>query len=72
MSFAVYVHLTGERPVTNAVRFATREEADRAGSELLSRWYAPTGFDVRESTDAVNYEFPETAKRPIPINVAIQ
>ena len=64
MSYAVYVKLPGEKPATNAVRFATAEEADRAGHELLGRWFAPTGFEVRESENQVNYEFPEGASRP--------
>jgi len=59
MSFAVWMLFKSEPANTNAVRFATREEADRAGSSLLSRWFVPTGFEVRESTDPVNYEFPE-------------
>lgn len=64
MSYAVYVQLPNEQPATNAVRFATSEEAERAGNELLSRWFAPIGFEVRESSDPVNYRFPETASRP--------
>ena len=65
MSFAVFVQLPGEKPATNAVRFATKEEAERAGHELLSRWFAPTGFEVRETEDKINYEFPENASRPV-------
>ena len=70
MSFAVYVLLKNERPATNAVRFATFEEAERAGNELLSRWYVPTGFEVREMADDVNYEFPESVSRPQPIQAS--
>ena len=66
MSYAVWVKLPGEPAVTNAVRFATAEEANRAGEELLGRWIAPTGFDVRESEDAVNYVFQGTIG-PVPI-----
>lgn len=67
MSYAVYVKLPGEKPTTNGVRFATAAEANRAGHELLSRWFLPTGFEVRESDDPVNYEFPESAQRPVRI-----
>lgn len=49
---------------TNAIRFATKDEAERAGEELLSRWYAPTDSRAAESDDEVNYEFPEGADRP--------
>lgn len=65
MSYAVWVKLKGEPPATNAVRFATEDEATRAGHELLSRWWVPESFEVRESEDAVNYEFPEGAQRPL-------
>ena len=41
----------------NAVVLATREEADNAGRELMSRWFVPTGWEVVETTDAVNYKF---------------
>ena len=44
-------------PSFNAVVLATREEADDAGRELMSRWFVPTGWDVVESDDAVNYTF---------------
>jgi len=64
MSYAVYVQLRGEKPATNACRFATMEEADAAGRELLSRWLAPESFEVRESTDPVNYRFDFEAMRP--------
>ena len=64
MSFAVFVHLPGEKPATNAVRFATEDEAQRAGSELLDRWFAPSGFEVRAMEELVNYEFPIGASRP--------
>lgn len=67
MSYAVYVKLPGESDATNGVRFATKEEADRAGHELLSRWFVPVGFEVRETDDDVNYVFPESASRPEPI-----
>jgi hypothetical protein len=64
MSYAVWVKLPGEPPATNACRFATIDEADRAGWELLSRWFAPETFEVRYSDDAVNYEFPADIARP--------
>ena len=51
--------LTGQaEPSFNAVVLATREEADDAARELMSRWFAPiTGWKVVESDDAVNYTF---------------
>lgn len=64
MSFAVFVEIKGETPATNGCRYATSHEAQRAGEELLGRWFAPTGFEVRESDDPVNYEFPVGESRP--------
>ena len=44
-------------PSFNAVVLATREEADDAARELMSRWFVPIGWEVVESDDAVNYTF---------------
>lgn len=53
---------------TNALRFATKEEAEKAGIELLSRWWVPIDSRAAESNDPVNYRFDETINRPVPIN----
>jgi hypothetical protein len=45
------------KPSFNAVVLATREEADDAGRELMSRWFVPTGWAVVESDEPVNYKF---------------
>ena len=45
------------KPSFNAVVLATREEADDAGRKLMSRWFVPTGWEVVETDDAVNYTF---------------
>ena len=49
---------------SNSCRFATKDEAERAGVELLSRWFMPTDSRAAESEDAVNYVFPLDAPRP--------
>jgi hypothetical protein len=41
----------------NALRFATKEEAEASGKELLSRWFVPTDSRAVESDDPVNYRF---------------
>ena len=41
----------------NALRFATKEEAEASGRELLSRWFVPTDSRAAESDDPVNYRF---------------
>ena len=42
---------------SNALRFATKEEAEKSGRELLSRWMVPTDSRAAESDDPVNYKF---------------
>ena len=44
---------------SNACVYATKEEAEAAGRELLSRWFVPTDSRAVEYTgeDEVNYTF---------------
>ena len=42
---------------SNSRRFATAAEAEAAGTELLSRWMAPTDSRVAETNDPVNARF---------------
>ena len=39
----------------NAVRFATKEEAESYGVGLLARWFVPTDSRAVPSPDPVNY-----------------
>jgi hypothetical protein len=57
MAYKYGVELKGEPIAFNAVVFATAQEADDAGRELLSRWFAPVGYEVVETDDPVNYSF---------------
>jgi hypothetical protein len=41
----------------NAVRFATREEADEYVEDLMYRWLAVTGWRTVKSNDPVNYRW---------------
>jgi hypothetical protein len=54
---------------TNSLRFATQVEAEKAGAELLSRWYVPIKSRAAQSEDAVNYIFDDATGRPAPISV---
>jgi hypothetical protein len=54
---------------SNALRFATKIEAEKAGHELLSRWYVPIDSRAAQSEDAVNYIFDDATGRPSPISV---
>lgn len=65
MSYAVWMKFRNEPACTNACRYATASEADNAGHELLSRWFVPVGFEVRESTDPVNYAFVDGRPQPL-------
>jgi hypothetical protein len=42
---------------TNALRFATAEEAFASMMELRMRWWVPTDGRATESEDPVNYRF---------------
>ena len=42
---------------SNSLRFATKEEAEASGRELLGRWFVPTDSRAAESDDEVNYKF---------------
>lgn len=63
-SYAVYCTFRSDPPATNGCRYATEEEAQSAGNELLSRWMSPTGFEVRQTNDPVNYRFNFDSGRP--------
>ena len=63
-SWKVEVCVSGEWG-TNACRYATKEEANAAGAELLSRWFAPSGYRATECADPVNYEFRDGKSRPL-------
>ena len=51
---------------TNSCRFATMLEAEKAGVELLSRWFVPQDSRGAESaeSDEVNYRFNDNTGRP--------
>ena len=52
-SYACEVCVEGKW-ATNALRFATAEEARMHGRELLSRWFVPTDYRATPSEDPVN------------------
>ena len=54
---------------SNALRFATKIEAEKAGRELLFRWIVPVNSRAAQSEDAVNYVFDDATGRPAPISV---
>ena len=51
---------------SNAVRFATKQEAEDAGVELLGRWFVPTDSRAAESDDEVNYRFVDGRPEMLP------
>lgn len=54
---------------TNSLRFASKIEAEKAGHELLSRWYVPIKSRAAQSEDPVNYIFDDSVGRPVAIGV---
>ena len=42
---------------TNALRFATKTEAESYAADLYSRWMGLDHYEVRESADPVNYRW---------------
>ena len=56
MSYKVDVVVRGEKDwVSNALRFATTEEAEIYGRDLFRRWLLVDEWRVTESPDPVNY-----------------
>ena len=41
----------------NALRFATREEAESNARDLMFRWFAVSAYRATESDDPVNYAY---------------
>jgi hypothetical protein len=62
------IHNGSESWASNALRFATKIEAEKAGHELLSRWYVPISSRAAESIDPVNYVFDDSVGRPVPLS----
>lgn len=63
------IYRGSESWATNALRFATQVEAEKAGHELLSRWYVPIKSRAAQSEDPVNYVFDDATGRPAPVSV---
>lgn len=51
----------------NALRFATRTEAQDYGRELAGRWMLVTDWRAVASADQVNYRFDYAAARAVPV-----
>jgi hypothetical protein len=45
----------------NAVRFATKEEAEANAADKFSRWTVPADYRATESPDPVNYKWVDGA-----------
>ncbi len=57
MSYKSMMKITATETAGNALRFATRAEAEGYALNLFSRWTVPTGYSVEESADPVNYKY---------------
>lgn len=58
-SWACWITTQGDRGSysRNQVRYATKEECDKAGAELASRWFSVIHFLAVPSEDEVNSKF---------------
>lgn len=63
-SYKIEVRIDGKWSA-NALRFATKDEAEGSCQELLSRWFAPSEGRSAESEDPVNYKFDFSAQKNI-------
>jgi hypothetical protein len=52
----IFIFASGER-CGNGQRFATATEARLSAAARFQRWTMPTGYDVEESDDPVNYKY---------------
>lgn len=67
MSFRPMVSTGGEF-AGNALRFATREEAESSAHDLACRWMLVERFRVDESEDPVNYMWdPQRGNVPLEV-----
>jgi len=65
-SYKMEVLCVGETKwATNALRFATEEEAELAGRELAGRWFAVSEWRAAESDEEVNYMFDKDLFCPV-------
>lgn len=56
MSFKVEVLVAGEKDFcSNALRYPTKEMAEREGRSLANRWFAVKEWKVVETADSVFY-----------------
>ena len=57
-SFKTGAVVCGEpQPAYNALRFSTREEAEKYGRDLAGRWTLVKRIVIEESTDPVSYRW---------------
>ena len=57
MSYKIYFEFSNDPPATNAQAFATESEAESSAFNRLMRWTMPTGYQIRESDEPVNYRW---------------
>ena len=55
-SFKIEVLVSGKWS-SNALRFATKAEAEASVRELMSRWFVPADGRAAESEDPVSHKF---------------
>ena len=69
-SFKIEVLVSGKWS-SNALRFATKEEAEASVRELMSRWYIPEDGRAAESEDPVSHQFDFTINRNVDVSYLV-
>ncbi len=67
MSFAPQVVADSSGWAGNALRFATREEAEANAKDLMRRWMLVTDCRAVESPDPVNYSWVDGELTPVQV-----
>jgi hypothetical protein len=66
MSFKAFFSTDGGKTfASNALVFATHDEATAYSRELVSGWMEATNYEVRESTEPVNYRMTDSGAVPL-------
>ena len=66
MSYKVEIRAVGETSWhSNALRFATQDEAEGSGRSLFMRWFGCDAYRTAESDEPVNYKFVDGRDIPL-------
>lgn len=64
-SWAPEVQVEGTKWSRNALRFATKEEAEANARDLMMRWFAVRDSQASPATEPVNYQYIDGVLIPV-------